>query len=63
MLITAYYVPHCLLYVKLGDNIVSGPLMHDLFVPMYNLTRKLLDRMSIFLAVNEKIVRFSWEGG
>ena len=42
-------------YVKLGDNIVSGPLMHDLFVPMYNLTRKLLDRMSIFLALNEKI--------
>lgn len=42
-------------YVPLSEVITSGPLMYDIFVPMYNCTRALLLEMCKHLKVNEPI--------
>ena len=42
-------------YVNLDETQESGPLMYDIFVPMYNLTRQLLEHASLLYAVDEYI--------
>ena len=42
-------------YVPLDEVVTTGPLMYDIFIPMYNCTQALLHEMSKKLAVNEPI--------